>query len=87
LLKRGAAYKNWEWPAFTETLERMPIVLAYFIKYSWFIIKQIPVAWVRERTTPTERPPLVGEVSANFCWWKGVAQWARRIPYGHILVF
>jgi hypothetical protein len=25
------------------------------------------VALVRERTVPTERPPLVGEVSANFC--------------------
>ena len=25
------------------------------------------VALVRERTIPTERPPLVGEVSANFC--------------------
>jgi hypothetical protein len=25
------------------------------------------VARVRERTIPTERPPLVGEVSANFC--------------------
>jgi hypothetical protein len=24
------------------------------------------VALVRERTIPTERPPLVGEVSANF---------------------
>jgi hypothetical protein len=24
------------------------------------------VAWVRERTIPIERPPLVGEVSANF---------------------
>jgi hypothetical protein len=24
-------------------------------------------ALVRKRTTPTERPPLVGEVSANFC--------------------
>jgi hypothetical protein len=24
------------------------------------------VAWVRERPMPTERPPLVGEVSANF---------------------
>jgi hypothetical protein len=23
-------------------------------------------AWVRERTLPTEQPPLVGEVSANF---------------------
>jgi len=28
------------------------------------------VALVRERTIPTERPPQVGEVSANFCgWW------------------
>jgi hypothetical protein len=25
------------------------------------------VALVRERTIPTERSPLVGEVSANFC--------------------
>jgi hypothetical protein len=25
------------------------------------------MVWVRERTTPTERPPLVGEVIANFC--------------------
>jgi hypothetical protein len=25
------------------------------------------VALVRERPIPTERPPLVGEVSANFC--------------------
>jgi hypothetical protein len=25
------------------------------------------VAWVREQTVQTERPPLAGEVSANFC--------------------
>jgi hypothetical protein len=25
------------------------------------------MAWVRKRTIPAERPPLVGEVSANFC--------------------
>jgi hypothetical protein len=25
------------------------------------------MVWVRERTIPTERPPLVGEVTANFC--------------------
>jgi hypothetical protein len=25
------------------------------------------VALVRKRTIPTERPPLVGEVGANFC--------------------
>jgi hypothetical protein len=31
------------------------------------------VAIVRERTIPTERPPNVGEVSANFCGERGVA--------------
>jgi hypothetical protein len=25
------------------------------------------MVWVSERTIPTERPPLVGEVIANFC--------------------
>jgi hypothetical protein len=25
------------------------------------------IVWVSERTIPTERPPLVGEVIANFC--------------------
>jgi hypothetical protein len=25
------------------------------------------VTWVNERTIPTERPPLVGEVITNFC--------------------
>jgi hypothetical protein len=28
---------------------------------------QTPWPVVRKSTTPTERPPLVGEVSANFC--------------------
>jgi hypothetical protein len=28
------------------------------------------VAWVREWTMPSERPPLVGEVSANFCGYR-----------------
>jgi hypothetical protein len=30
--------------------------------------------WVRERTKPTERQPLVGEVSADFCGY--------RVPHG-----
>jgi hypothetical protein len=33
------------------------------------------VALVRKRTIPTERPPLVGEVSANFCGLEG-ATWS-----------
>jgi hypothetical protein len=31
------------------------------------LLKLNSVALVRERTIPTERPPPVGEVSANFC--------------------
>ena len=30
-------------------------------------LKLNSVALVRERTIPTERPPPVGELSANFC--------------------
>jgi hypothetical protein len=45
------------------------------------------VALVRERTIPTERPPLVGEVSANFCEYRGVAWSMRQIPYGRNLGF
>jgi hypothetical protein len=29
--------------------------------------KKNSVAWVRERTIPTERPPLASEISSNFC--------------------
>jgi hypothetical protein len=28
------------------------------------------MVWVRERTIPTERPPLVGEMIANFCGYR-----------------
>jgi hypothetical protein len=38
------------------------------------------VAVVRKRTIPTERPPLVGEVSANILLVEGVAWSAQRIP-------
>jgi hypothetical protein len=38
-------------------------VHAIFIKKNK---KKNSVALVRQRTIPTERPPLVGEVSANF---------------------
>jgi hypothetical protein len=37
------------------------------------------VASIRDRTIPTERPPLVGEVIANFWGLEGVAWSARRI--------
>jgi hypothetical protein len=41
----------------------------------WWIIqgpklKKNSLASVRKRTIPTERPPLVGEVSVSFCGWR-----------------
>jgi hypothetical protein len=44
------------------------------------------VAWVRERTIPTERPPLVGEISVMFC---GVPSFVVSVtdPNGRILGF
>jgi hypothetical protein len=37
----------------------------------WYLLKQTnSMVWARERTIPTERPPLVGEVIANFWGWK-----------------
>jgi hypothetical protein len=42
------------------------------------------MVWVRERTIPTERPPLVGEVIANFgdrgCHMVSVTDPYARIP-------
>jgi hypothetical protein len=40
------------------------------------------MALVRELIIPTERPPLVGEVIANFCRVVSAAD-----PYGRILCF
>ena len=42
-----------------ERLKHVAVLMDYKTKNS--------VALVRERTIPTERPPPVGEVSANFC--------------------
>jgi hypothetical protein len=49
---------------------------------SWRSLKKKlnSVVFVRKRTIPTERPPLVGEVSANFLRQDGVAWSAQRIP-------
>jgi hypothetical protein len=38
-----------------------------FFYRAFFTLKLNSVSLVRERTIPTERPPPVGEVSANFC--------------------
>jgi hypothetical protein len=43
------------------------------------------VAFVRERTIPTERPLLVGEVSANFCRYRGCRVVSATDPHVRIL--
>jgi hypothetical protein len=44
-----------------------------------YLKKKTPWLLVLKRTIPTERPPLVGEVSANFLWIEGVTWSAQRI--------
>jgi len=51
------------------------------------IIIKNSVALVRERTIPTERPPPVGEVSANICGYRGVTWSAQRVPTAVNLCF
>jgi hypothetical protein len=56
----------------TKVSSQMLSILTYANSTSalcfWFFTKkqQTSVALVRERTLPTKRPPLLGEVSANF---------------------
>jgi hypothetical protein len=42
--------------------------------------KQTSWPLVLKQTTPTERSPLAGKVSANFCWQRGVTWSAQRVP-------
>jgi hypothetical protein len=59
-------------------------VMKFLVK-RWYHLLASSVALVHERTIPTERPPLVGEVSANFYGYMGVAWSVRRIPNGRNL--
>ena len=52
-----------------------------------FRTKLNSVALVRERTIPTDRPPPVGEVSANFCGQRGVTWSAQWVPTAVNLCF
>jgi hypothetical protein len=45
------------------------------------------VALVREQTIPTERPPLVGEVSAKFCGLEGCRVVSAADSYGRNIGF
>jgi hypothetical protein len=48
-----------------EMAPKLPRFELQWNKYGW--LKLNSVALDRKRTIPTEQPPLVGEVSANFC--------------------
>jgi hypothetical protein len=58
-------------------MEILLIILIYILHLSFKLILFViylltylvthSMALVRKRTIPTDRPPLVGEVSANFC--------------------
>jgi hypothetical protein len=50
-------------------------------------LKKTPVASVRKRTIPTERPPLVSEVSANFFADRRCHVVSVTNSYGRILGF
>jgi predicted membrane-bound dolichyl-phosphate-mannose-protein mannosyltransferase len=45
------------------------------------------MVWVRERIIPTERPPLVDEVIANFLRIEGATWSAWRIPTSVFSIF
>jgi hypothetical protein len=51
------------------------------------LIKPDSVAVVRKRTIPTERPPLVGEVSANFFGQRVLGGKRNEFPRPLISVF
>jgi hypothetical protein len=49
--------------------------------------KILSMALARKRTIPTKQPPLVGEVSANFCRWMMSRGQRNRFPRPLISVF
>jgi hypothetical protein len=54
--------------AFTLSFASKLVVLAaHKLRHNIMTLKLNSMALVRERTIPTEQPPPVGEVSANFC--------------------
>jgi hypothetical protein len=55
----------WVWSAPNSLSLSLSLIHTHTHKHIYTYTKNT-VAWVRERTIPTERPPLVGEVSANF---------------------
>jgi hypothetical protein len=64
----------------TESACLMTVLRHKYIDTTGWKLKLNSVALGRKRTIPTERPPLVGEVSANFLRAEVVPWSARRIP-------
>jgi hypothetical protein len=50
---------------YISSIRRKIGVIVLFVFYCLSL--SLTVALARKRTIPTEQPPLVGEVSANFC--------------------
>jgi hypothetical protein len=55
--------------------------------YSALLLYKNYMVWVRERTIPTERPPLIGEAIANFLRIEGATWSAWRFPTAVFSVF
>jgi hypothetical protein len=71
---------------------KTPVYILYIIVWNLAVLWSSnnltnSMAWVRERTLRTERPPLVGEVIANFFWVEGATWSASRIPPAVFSVF
>jgi hypothetical protein len=54
---------------------------------SCILKKKTCVALVRKQTIPTKQPPLIGELSANFCGLEGVTWSMQQIPTAKIIGF
>jgi hypothetical protein len=63
-----------------------PYLLTYVLTYLLTYLLIYSVTLVRKRTIPTELPPLVGELIANFCD-RGCHVVSMTDPYGRILGF
>jgi hypothetical protein len=61
-------YSSWKILRHYNNENLKKIKVRYYYLSVWIIITNNSVALVRERTVPTERPPLAGEDSANVCW-------------------
>jgi hypothetical protein len=62
------------------------LINCLLLTWLWSWLKN-SVASFRKRTIPTERPPLVGEVSVNFFADRGCHVVSVTDPYGRILDF